>query len=173
MSTSNDLLARCLPPMAPQSSSTRREANSQLYHDARALPDDQLRSLLTGPKPLRFDWENKWLRGDQYAHMLNNIDAYCAAFGMAKHGEKQHPENIYTQPESKCSCDPPVITNPLSYLLVSLPSNLVEGLGPINGRQGRIQVCLRFKLNLTSAITAFTRNYAQNRQSSQNVHFAC
>ena len=101
MSTSNDLLARCLPPMAPQSSTTRREANSQLYHDARALPDDQLRSLLTGPKPLRFDWENKWLRGDQYAHMLNNIDAYCRAFGMEKHAEKQHPENIYTQPESK------------------------------------------------------------------------
>ena len=49
----------------------------------------------------RFDWENKWLRGDQYAHMLENIDMYCSAFGMEKLGEKQHPENIYIQPESK------------------------------------------------------------------------
>lgn len=56
--------------------------------------------LLLG-KPLRFDWENKWLRGDQYAHMLNNIDMYCRVFSMQKLGEKQHPENIYIQPESK------------------------------------------------------------------------
>jgi len=33
--------------------------------------------------------------------MLNNIDGYKAAFGMQKLGEKQHPENIYVQPESK------------------------------------------------------------------------
>ena len=51
--------------------------NPALYNDARTISDDQLRALLTSPKPLRFDWENKWLRGDQYAHMLNNIDSYC------------------------------------------------------------------------------------------------
>lgn len=57
--------------------------------------------LLTMQRPLRFDWENKWLRGDQYAHMLNNIELYSRAFGMQRLGEKQHPENIYIQPESK------------------------------------------------------------------------
>ena len=57
--------------------------------------------MLTTEKPLRFDWENKWLRGDQYAHMLNHIDGYRAAFGMHKMAEKQHPENIYLEPESK------------------------------------------------------------------------
>ena len=88
-----------------------------MYHDARAVPDDQLRMLLTGSKPLRFDWENKWLRGDQYAHMLNHIDAYCAAFGMEKLGEKQHPENIYTQPESKC---PSQLIHVHKLLLLSL-----------------------------------------------------
>ena len=54
-----------------------------------------------GSLPIRFDWENKWLRGDQYAFMLNHIDAYKTTFGMPKLGPKQHPENIYVQPESK------------------------------------------------------------------------
>ena len=51
--------------------------------------------------PIRFDWENKWLRGDQYAHMLYNLDNYASVFGIRKMAEKQHPENIYIQPESK------------------------------------------------------------------------
>lgn len=33
--------------------------------------------------------------------MLHNIDDYNATFGMLKLTEKQHPENIYVQPESK------------------------------------------------------------------------
>ena len=101
MASTLDMLPRALLPAVPQNPYSHRDANNGLYHEARAVPDDQLRALLAGQKPLRFDWENKWLRGDQYAHMLNRIDAYCAAFGMAKHAEKQHPENIYTQPESK------------------------------------------------------------------------
>jgi hypothetical protein len=51
--------------------------------------------MLKGSKPIRFDWENKWLRGDQYAHMLYNLDNYSQVFGMQKLSEKQHPENIY------------------------------------------------------------------------------
>lgn len=67
-----------------------------MYYDARKITDDDLlRQLLRGSVPLRFDWENKWLRGDQYAHMLNHIDAYKAVFGMQKLREKEHPENIY------------------------------------------------------------------------------
>ena len=66
------------------------------------MPEEQLKDYLKTRRPLRFDWENKWLRGDQYAHMLNNIDSYCESFtDMEKLAEKQHPENIYTQPESK------------------------------------------------------------------------
>lgn len=66
------------------------------YYDSRNVTDDEiLKQLLRSSFPVRFDWENKWLRGDQYAHMLNNIDAYYAAFGMAKMREKEHPENIY------------------------------------------------------------------------------
>ena len=80
------------------------EANNEPggWVDAVDVSEDTLRELLKTTKPLRFDWENKWLRGDQYAHMLNNIDGYREAFGMEKLGEKQHPENIYLEPQSKC-----------------------------------------------------------------------
>ena len=76
--------------------------NGQGWIDAVDIHEDTLKEYLKTNRPLRFDWENKWLRGDQYAHMLNNIDAYCKSFsGMAKLGEKQHPENIYLEPLSK------------------------------------------------------------------------
>lgn len=66
------------------------------------IDEDRLKVHLNTSRPLRFDWENKWLRGDQYAHMLNNIDGYCKVFtGMEKLAEKQHPENIYLEPTSK------------------------------------------------------------------------
>ena len=107
----NNLLPNLSQDLSPQASLRSQEVNIHagnpaLYNDARSVSDDQLRALLCSPKPLRFDWENKWLRGDQYAHMLNNIDAYCAAFHMAKLGEKQHPENIYTLPQSKSLLHP-------------------------------------------------------------------
>lgn len=56
---------------------------------------DAIKIALKGKKPLRFDWENKWLRGDQYAHMLFNLNAYCQTFGFPRNDAKQHPENIY------------------------------------------------------------------------------
>ena len=84
-----------------------REARSfednQGWTNAVDINEDLLKEHLKSERPLRFDWENKWLRGDQYAHMLNNIDEYCKVFsGMEKLGEKQHPENIYLEPLSKC-----------------------------------------------------------------------
>lgn len=76
--------------------------NVNLYTDCRqGEHEDVSAQLLRSNKPLRFDWENKWLRGDQYAHMLHNLDNYMRVFGMEKLAEKQHPENIYTQPISK------------------------------------------------------------------------
>ena len=58
--------------------------------------------MLLGNKPLKFDWEGKWLRGDQYEHMLKHIDAYSRAFGMEMLPYKTHPDNIYLEPISKC-----------------------------------------------------------------------
>lgn len=88
----------------PQRAITSAIVNGQGWIDAVDIHEDTLKEYLKTNRPLRFDWENKWLRGDQYAHMLNNIDAYCKSFsGMAKLGEKQHPENIYLEPLSKCN----------------------------------------------------------------------
>ena len=45
------------------------------YLDTRRMENDEMiKQLMTAGRPLRFDWENKWLRGDQYAHMLTHID---------------------------------------------------------------------------------------------------
>jgi len=35
-------------------------------------------NVLASKDPIRFDWENKWLKGEEYAHMLRNIDQYCS-----------------------------------------------------------------------------------------------
>jgi len=36
-----------------------------LFYDSRYISDDeQVKQLLRGTTPVRFDWENKWLRGD-------------------------------------------------------------------------------------------------------------
>lgn len=73
--------------------------NNHKFYDTRRMEnDDLIKQLMSAGKPLRFDWENKWLRGDQYAHMLTHIDEYCATFNFQKFAQKQHPENIYIEP---------------------------------------------------------------------------
>jgi hypothetical protein len=38
---------------------------TQNFVDSRYIEDeDEMRKVLRGSKPIRFDWENKWLRGD-------------------------------------------------------------------------------------------------------------
>jgi len=48
---------------------------------------------------IEFDWKNKWLRGEEYAYILKNIDSYCKAFRMVKLPSKTHPASIYTEPQ--------------------------------------------------------------------------
>ena len=40
-------------------------------------------------------------KGDEYSYMLKNIDIYCKKFGLKKLGRKTHPEDIYTDPQSR------------------------------------------------------------------------
>lgn len=49
---------------------------------------------------VKFDWENKWLKGEEYSHILNNIDLYCKVFNLSKLGTKTHPPSIYTEPQN-------------------------------------------------------------------------
>lgn len=48
-----------------------------------------------------FDWEKRWLKGHEYHHILQNIDAYCESFGFGKYDPKCHPKEIYSEPVSK------------------------------------------------------------------------
>jgi len=69
-----------------------------------------LQEMLKGDVPIKFDWANKWLKGDEYAHILAHIDEYSQAFGLEKLAPKTHPDCIYVQPQSKQALE---ITNVL------------------------------------------------------------
>lgn len=47
---------------------------------------------------VEFDWDNKWLKGEEYAHMLNHIDKYCQFFHLIKVPSRCHPYDIYKKP---------------------------------------------------------------------------
>mmetsp|Transcript_33422 Transcript_33422/g.58575 ORF Transcript_33422/g.58575 Transcript_33422/m.58575 type:complete len:221 (+) Transcript_33422:1150-1812(+) len=55
--------------------------------------------LATG-EVVRFSWESKWLKGEEYCHILQNVDLYCSSFGFQKLSNKCHPESIYVQPQN-------------------------------------------------------------------------
>jgi hypothetical protein len=42
-----------------------------------------------------FDWCNKWLKGEEYFHILNRMEEYCRVFNLEKFAPKEHPECIY------------------------------------------------------------------------------
>jgi len=57
--------------------------------------------MVKNPFPIRFDWENRWLKGDEYAHILEHRHDYSEVFDLKTFSPKSHPECIYTSPESK------------------------------------------------------------------------
>lgn len=74
------------------------------YQDFRHLETfEQMEKLLNNQvsKPVLFDLQNSWLKGEQYAHILQNQDRYCKIFGIQKYDQKQHPESIYIDPQGK------------------------------------------------------------------------
>jgi hypothetical protein len=66
------------------------------------LSEEALRVLVaTEDRPIRFDWENRWLKGEEYAHILERMENYCEAFSLKRFEPKTHPQSIYTAPESR------------------------------------------------------------------------
>ena len=62
----------------PELDKTRCPPSS--YHDFRGIDThDQMDRLLNNQvsKPILFDLQNSWLKGEQYAHILQNQDRYC------------------------------------------------------------------------------------------------
>lgn len=47
-----------------------------------------------------FGWEEGWLTGEQYAHILRHVELYCACFGLQKYAPRQHPLSIYQEPRN-------------------------------------------------------------------------
>lgn len=50
-----------------------------------------------------FGWKHRWLKGHEYEHILNNVEAYCRKFGIQKYAKKNHPSFIYERPVSICA----------------------------------------------------------------------
>lgn len=66
---------------------------------------------------LKFDWESKWLKGEEYFYILANMDKYRKALNLKIYEQKTHPESIYVGPQSKYRSDP---------LSRSAPSTFIE-----------------------------------------------
>jgi hypothetical protein len=58
----------------------------------------QVSQQLSCGEVVKFGWESKWLKGEEYSHILQNLDLYCDRFGFQKLSSKCHPEDIYIQP---------------------------------------------------------------------------
>ena len=71
------------------------------FVDSVSKSEEVLQKFLRGDIPIKFDWANRWLKGDEYAHMLSRIEEYCNAFAFQKFSPKTHPECIYLHPQSK------------------------------------------------------------------------
>mmetsp|Transcript_28988 Transcript_28988/g.33106 ORF Transcript_28988/g.33106 Transcript_28988/m.33106 type:complete len:131 (+) Transcript_28988:24-416(+) len=59
---------------------------------------DELQRLFEARSVVKFDWENRWLKGEEYFYILANMEQYISLLGMEKFGVKRHPENIYVEP---------------------------------------------------------------------------
>jgi len=49
---------------------------------------------------IKYDWENKWLKGDEYHHILTHADLYMKALKFEKYPPKTHPATTYASPIS-------------------------------------------------------------------------
>lgn len=52
-------------------------------------------------RAINFDWANKWLKGDEYYHILANAALYCSTYEFEVFPSKTHPKSTYEDPKSK------------------------------------------------------------------------
>lgn len=89
---------------------TQEDLKQAVFRTPEGLPinnglnadDEAMDRMLRSTTPIRFDWEDKWLKGEEYEHILRNQDSYVKAFEWEKFQPKMHPECIYQKPVSKC-----------------------------------------------------------------------
>jgi hypothetical protein len=44
------------------------------FIDGENSNEQTLQNLIKGDIPIKFDWQNRWLKGDEYAHILKRIE---------------------------------------------------------------------------------------------------
>ena len=52
------------------------------------------------PSPIKFDWDNRWLNGEEYHHILTRAEEYLQASIIQKYPPKTHPGSTYSDPQS-------------------------------------------------------------------------
>jgi len=50
------------------------------------------------PKLIKFDWENQWLKGEEYYYILTHVDLYAKGYGFKTYPLKTHPDTTYSNP---------------------------------------------------------------------------
>jgi hypothetical protein len=48
----------------------------------------------------KFEWESRWLKGEEYFQMLKNVEQYSSQFSLQKLSKKSHPLEIYQKPSN-------------------------------------------------------------------------
>ena len=50
---------------------------------------------------VKFDWCDKWLKGEEYYQILTHTELYSKVYSFKKYPPKAHPQTTYTNPTSK------------------------------------------------------------------------
>lgn len=75
----------------------RKQWDMVKFEDALIKP---LSNASTGgeQQPVKFDWESKWLKGEEYRYILTHADLYSRAFHLKRYPLKTHPPTTYSEP---------------------------------------------------------------------------
>jgi hypothetical protein len=94
MSLSASVVQPAAAGPAPSPSLALRELDVRLDETNR----DELKQLLETGELVKFDWKDKWLKGEEYLYMLANQARYAEALNIPIFELKMHPDSIYTAP---------------------------------------------------------------------------
>ena len=62
---------------------------------------EKLVNHLESGEILKFDWNSKWLKGEEYFFILANMQKYVKLLNLETFELKTHPDSIYVEPKSK------------------------------------------------------------------------
>jgi hypothetical protein len=57
--------------------------------------------LISQSNAIKFNWDSKWLKGNEYYHILTHADLYIKLYKFGNYEMKGHPDSIYSNPISK------------------------------------------------------------------------